>query len=235
VVEAYFPQANRNKIEAFAVIVAADFTLLVAAGEVSSLADLAASCQTAIRVIAVDAGIKHLRAVDFTPTIIVGDLDSATKSDLNWAQQNGTEIIHISSQSESDLAKALTLCHQRAWTNILVNGIEGGRIDHHLGGFAALFEANPSLSIIAELPNSTIRRITAGQHNEMQIQGTFSVFSFGTANVTLQGSEWDLSEENITFSTKGLSNRAAGKLRLELHSGDPVFILTNKTKNDWLK
>ena len=201
--------------------------LLIAAGETSGAERFQSTLASATHIIAVDGGLRHLRALDKAPTLVVGDLDSAKEEDLQWAKENGAEILRLPSQSESDLAKALNLCHQRGWSDILVEGIEGGRHDHLLGGLAALTNAHPSLNIRANLPSTKLTRFVTGFSDIITLSGTFSLFSFGTSNVTLLGSEWELNNDDVTFSTRGLSNMGNGEAELTIHSGDPLFLLIN--------
>ncbi len=201
--------------------------LLIAAGETSSAERFEGSLASATHIIAVDGGLRHLRAFGKAPTLVVGDLDSVKEEDLKWATENGAEIVHLPQQSESDLAKALNLCHQREWNDILVDGIEGGRHDHLLGGLAALASAHPSLNIRANLPSTKLTRFVTGFSDNITLSGTFSMFSFGTTNVTLLGPEWELNNDEVTFSTRGLSNLGNGESKLTIHSGDPLFLLIN--------
>lgn len=202
-------------------------TLLIAAGETCGEERFQNSLNSATHIIAVDGGVRHLRALDKAPTLVVGDFDSANEEDLQWATENGAEIVHLSSQAESDLSKALNLCHQRGWNDILVDGIEGGRHDHLLGGLAALAGAHPSLNIRANLPSTKLTRLVTGFSDNITLSGTFSVFSFGTSIVTLLGPEWELNNDAVTFSTRGLSNLGNGEAELTIHSGDPLFLLIN--------
>ena len=204
-----------------------DVTLLIAAGEIDD-ATIKISCETATRVIAVDGGVKHLRRLDITPDIVVGDLDSASESDVVWGRENGSEIIHLKEQDSSDLAKALKLCTERQWLQVQIAGIGGGRMDHQLGCLASISDAPIDLDIKAELVDTTLTRINANQHHEQNFSGTFSLFSFGQSIVTLTGAEWNLKNENVTFSTKGLSNQSDGTIHIKVHSGDSLILLTNK-------
>jgi thiamine pyrophosphokinase len=205
-----------------------DVTLLIAAGEVGDETTLATSCQDATRVIAVDGGVRHLRRLNITPDVIVGDLDSASESDLEWGQENGSEIIHLKEQETSDLAKALNLCNERQWSHIRITGIEGGRMDHQLGGLASISDASIDLNIKAELSNTILTRLTTNQHFQQEFSGTFSLFSFGQSVVTLTGADWNLENDIVTFSTKGLSNQSDGPISIKIHSGDSLILLCNK-------
>jgi thiamine pyrophosphokinase len=203
-------------------------TLLIAAGDIGDDTTLATSCQVATRVIAVDGGVRHLRHLNIAPDVIVGDLDSASESDLEWGQENGSEIIHLKEQDTSDLAKALNLCNERQWSHIQITGIEGGRMDHQLGSLASISDASFDLNIKAELSNTTLTRITTNQHFQQEFSGTFSLFSFGQSVVTLTGADWNLENDIVTFSTKGLSNQSDGPISIKIHSGDSLILLCNK-------
>lgn len=203
-------------------------TLLIAAGDIGDGTTLATSCQVATRVIAVDGGVRHLRHLNIAPDVIVGDLDSASESDLEWGRENGSEIIHLKEQETSDLTKALNLCNERQWSHIQITGIEGGRMDHQLGSLASISDASIDLNIKAELSNTTLTRLTTNQHFQQEFSGIFSIFSFGESVVTLTGADWNLENDIVTFSTKGLSNQSNGRISIKIHSGDSVILLCNK-------
>ncbi len=205
-----------------------DVTLLIAAGDIGDDTALATSCKVASRVIAVDGGVRHLRHLNIIPDVIVGDLDSASDSDLDWGQENGAEIIHLKDQDTSDLAKALNLCNERQWSHIQIIGIEGGRMDHQLGSLASISDASINLNIKSELSKTTLTRLTSKQHFQQEFSGTFSLFSFGESVVTLTGAQWNLENEIVTFSTQGLSNQSDGAISIKIHSGDSVILLCNK-------
>ncbi len=205
-----------------------DVTLLIAAGQISDVAVLTTACEAATRVIAVDGGVQHLRHLNIAPNIIIGDLDSASDSDLVWGQENGSEIIRLKEQDSSDLAKALNLCNERQWPHIQIIGIEGGRLDHQLGSLASISDAPNDLNIKAELSDTTLIRLTANQNHKQKFSGIFSLFSFGQSVVTLTGAEWNLENDIVTFSTKGLSNQCDDIINIVVHSGDSLILLTNK-------
>lgn len=204
-------------------------TLLVAAGAAPSKLTLKALSQAASRVIAVDGGLSHLRSINRFPDMVVGDLDSVDADDLDWAKGGGAEVVHLSGQEESDLAKALFLCSENSWGEVHVTGIEGGRLDHQLGSFAALVNAPSDLSVQATLVDGSIARITVEETRIFDYSGLFSLFSPTPATVSLTGAEWELSEELVEFSTRGLSNRATGKLSATVHSGAPILLLFNES------
>ncbi len=204
-----------------------DVTLLIAAGEVGDNSTIKTACKTASRVIAVDGGVKHLRQLNISPNIIVGDLDSATDDDIEWAQNEGAETLRLDGQSESDLAKALDLCAQRGWTKVVVIGVEGGRPDHQVAVFAALSDADSSLEIKTHLNRTLVFRFVEGFDGTFSSIETFSLFSLTDVIISLRDCQWELDNEKLRLSTRGLSNKAAGDVRLNVHHGGPVFVFVN--------
>ena len=219
--------SKQDKSEPLQQIMDGGRALLIAAGKLSNLPGFYQDLASTHHIIAVDGGLRLLRDLNLPPTIVVGDLDSATEAELEWASENNAEIVLITTQSESDLDKALNLCHQRELNDVIVDGIEGGRHDHFIGVLAALADGHPSLNICANLPSTKLSRFVVGFSGKIKINGTFSVFSFGKSKVTLSGSEWELNNDNVTFSTSGLSNLCNEEAELTIHSGDPVFLLIN--------
>ena len=44
-------------------------------------------------IIAADGGLQHIRKMEMTPDVVIGDLDSVTNADLEWLKANSVEII----------------------------------------------------------------------------------------------------------------------------------------------
>ena len=202
-------------------------SLLVAAGLTLSSDTLTQLCENAERVIAVDGGLKQLRSIDCNPQYLIGDLDSCNQDDLTWATENGAQIFQIDNQENTDLTKAISFCENEGWLDLHIVGIEGGRIDHFLGGAAAMHSASKSLKIGASFSTCELVRLANLETQVFPFYGTFSVFCFGNSIISLTGSNWELENEMIDFTTRGISNQATGWVELTLHEGDPIFILFN--------
>lgn len=201
--------------------------LLVAAGEILDDGSLENYLIDVGTVIAIDGGLAHLRAVGHSPDLVLGDLDSVSESDLEWAREAGAEVISIASQEESDLAKGFEYCSQIGLNLIDVIGIEGGRTDHQFATYAALADADSFLSITVHLENATVHRLAAGGSAQFGPEGEFSIFALRRAQVTLTGAKYELSKEWLELDTRGLSNFSSGQVTIELHDGGPVLLFLN--------
>ena len=58
--------------------------------------------------IAADGGLRHLRRLDLKPHLLIGDLDSVTGQDVQWASANGAEVRRYPREKdETDLELAI--------------------------------------------------------------------------------------------------------------------------------
>jgi thiamine pyrophosphokinase len=206
--------------------------LLVAAGEILGQGSLEKLLSDVGTVIAIDGGLAHLRTVDHSPDLVVGDLDSVSKNDLEWARAAGAEVISMAGQEESDLAKGFEYCSQKGLNLIDVIGIEGGRLAHQFATYAALAEADSSLAITVHLQNATVHRLVVGGSatggsTQIEPEGEFSIFALQRAQVTISGAKYELAEEWLELDTRGLSNFSNGLVTIEVHSGGPVLLFLN--------
>jgi thiamine pyrophosphokinase len=90
-------------------------------------------------IIAVDGGYRHVRRLGLTPTMLIGDLDSVTPSELREAEEAGTRIIRYpveKDQTDFELALEETLSIEPG--QVFIHAGVGGRLDHTLTNLAVL-------------------------------------------------------------------------------------------------
>ena len=96
--------------------------------------------------IAVDGGLHHLKKLGKVPDLLIGDLDSVSESELQWADVKGTEIRPYKiEKDETDLELALLAAVEKGFDEILLIAALGGRLDQTL--------ANLFLLTLPELEN----------------------------------------------------------------------------------
>lgn len=94
--------------------------------------------------IAADGGLRHLRAIDRAPHVLIGDLDSVSAEEVAWAEAHGTRVLRYPPEKDdTDLELALALARADGYKTVRIIGALGGRVDHMLGNLALL--ANPAL------------------------------------------------------------------------------------------
>ena len=96
-------------------------------------------------VIYCDSGLRHREALGRTPDLIVGDFDSHEDPQLP------VETLRLPEEKDdTDTVYAARVALDRGFTDFLLLGVLGGRIDHSLGNLALLTNCNSK----APMPSS---------------------------------------------------------------------------------
>ena len=182
-------------------------TLVVANGEWPNEDLMQTLIENSEFVIALDGASDRFDAWD----VVVGDMDSVEDSSRFEADKN---------QENSDLAKALLKYDVDA-----VVGIGGGRLDHLLGAFTALFETESDAILYFE-GGRACRVGILGLEIELESGTSCSLMALGkVANVSIKGTEFELENQDLFTGTRGIGNKAISNEILISHDGgDLLFI-----------
>lgn len=86
--------------------------------------------RTAKQIICCDGGANKLLLNGFTPSVIIGDIDSISKENK---QKFKEKIIKINDQETNDLTKAVNWCVENNIDSVVIIGATGNREDHTIG------------------------------------------------------------------------------------------------------
>ena len=185
----------------------ADMVLVVANGDWGDGSLVNTLQETADFTIALDGAADRFESWD----VVVGDLDSISKPVNFEADTN---------QENTDLAKALLKYEVDA-----VVGISGGRLDHQIASFTALFETDSDA--ILYFDNWRACRVgSSGLEIELEMNSICSIMPFGEVKgVSISGVEFELEKEDVSSGTKGVGNKVTENLvKVSHQSGDLLFI-----------
>ena len=152
-----------------------------------------------------DSGLKHLSALGVRPGLIVGDFDSHDNPHLDVET-----IVLPRVKDDTDTVFAVKEALKRGYTDFLLLGAAGERLDHTLG----------NVSILLYLDSLGKRGMLVDDYSEMEIvsskpariDGSFAFFSLlnitGTASgITIRGAKYPLDGAEITCEYQyGISN-----------------------------
>ena len=182
-------------------------------------------------VIAADSGLGLAAALAVHVDLVVGDLDSVDRSQLDAAIKDGVAVEeHPTNKDATDLDLALQAAVDRGATRIVLAGGGAGRLDHLLGiamlltdvrwaGSAIEWHSGSSITHVARdvltldaLPDDLVSLIPVSDE----------------AVVSITGTRWLL--ESIPLSrgtTHGISNEAlGGSVEIEVHQGVVLAVIT---------
>jgi len=156
----------------------------------------------------VDGGADKARDAGYEVHEVIGDVDS-----VDTEYWDGS-IREISDSDSSDLSKALSFVIERGVEEIDVLGIEGGSFGHQLGAIGSMAES-PGGSMVRFHHESGVTHRFHPSMDCMEViiedGGIFSVFALTSCNrVSISGSKWEIKDEALEFSTRGLSNQGKG-------------------------
>lgn len=191
--------------------------LILLNGELRDLKPVRAAARRADVVICADGGSRHAAALRLTPDFIVGDMDSLPRPLARF--WSGITFVNDSDQSRSDLDKALDLARRLGVKRALIAAARGGGLDHELVNFAALEEGARGLEL-AVIGGGVARLLGPGRHRLPLKRGArFSLLAAPRARVSLVGACYTLKNEVLRRGSRGLGNRAEGKVVLTVREG----------------
>lgn len=156
-------------------------------------------------VIYCDSGLRHREALGAEPSLIVGDFDSHENPNLPVET-----IVLPRAKDDTDTVYAAREAVKRGFTEFLLVGVIGARLDHSIG----------NVSILLKLDSLGKKATIVDDYSEMEIvskekaviDGAVSYFSLlavdGTARgITITGAKFPLSNAEITPEYQyGVSN-----------------------------
>ena len=163
-------------------------------------------------VIACDGAIHQCYDRGIKVDVLIGDLDSINKNKLLEENCFEGSTIHITEQEDNDLMKAINYAIDQQFDKIVITGIFGGNQAHQFANLLAVGITMQSLTVIHG--GGIIKNVNKYYpiSHSIEIGSRFSVFSINnTTGVTINGSKWDLSNVNLTPSTRGLNNIATSE------------------------
>ena len=184
-------------------------------------------CDRIDMIICADSGLDHAMELGLSPTMIIGDFDSATSGNVDVTVANGAEIVRLPIDKDmTDTEAALTLAVERGASDIIVAWGGGDRFDHVLGVVAAL--AAPVLASLNTLELIVEHDVVTILHGPRTLRfdptpgTTVSLIPVaGSAlGVSSTGLRWNLTDETLNaHAARGVSNIAIGAVELSLIGG----------------
>ncbi len=183
--------------------------------------------------IAADGGLTHLQTLGLAPQLLIGDLDSVSADQVEWAKANGSQIERYPvAKNETDLELALRAALKLGCDEIVIVAGLGGRLDQTLG--------NLSLLQMEELRSCAVRfedgreevfliRDTAEIHGQPgDVVSLLPLWEVVTGVVT-ENLAYPLRDETLyPEKTRGISNvMNTAQARVSINNGELLCIHTH--------
>lgn len=178
-------------------------------------------------VICADKGYFFAKNADITPNLIIGDFDS-----YNGKINEDCDIISLNSEKDdTDTVHSIDVAFEMGYTEFLILGGLGGRVDHTFANISALhYIHNKGGKGILLSKYEKVEFLSKGEYSYNNLNGkTFSIFAFGCKEVTVsyEGVKYPLENYPIQSSVPlGISNIfTSDKSKISIYDGNAIFIL----------
>jgi len=180
-------------------------------------------------VIAADGGLRHCKALEVTPDLLVGDLDSV-REDMRAAWPDLPVEVHRPDKDDLDLELAIDAALSRGATHVLVVGAAGGRLDQTLA--AALVagryaEAGQRVDLLDGEHETYALAAGTSRSWHLPRGTTFSVLALGDpARVDVHGAAFPLRDAALPRGVGlGVSNVARSEVTVGVRVGLALVII----------
>ena len=176
-------------------------------------------------VIAADVGLAEANRLGVRVDLLVGDMDSVGRADLEAFEAAGGEIRHHPEDKDAtDLDLAIGEALGADVQRVVVVGGAGGRLDHLLGNALVLASSRFAALEVDAVFGAARLHVVRGRRELAGVRGELvSLFALGgpARGVRTEGLRWALDEDTLDpGSSLGISNRFLGHRALvEVHAG----------------
>lgn len=190
--------------------------IIFANGELPDLDKARALIHEEDYIICADGGTRHAMALDIKPDLIIGDMDSTEKGQLQKLNDADASIeLFPHDKNETDLELALHRAMELSPKQILIIAALGGRLDQTLANIALLTDIR--LSTFDVRLDDGVEEIFLCR-DQVQIRGNsgdiVSLIPWGGAVSEVQTTnlKWALNKETLyPDKTRGISNEMLGE------------------------
>jgi thiamine pyrophosphokinase len=183
-------------------------------------------------IICADGGTQHALALSVRPNLVIGDMDSAEKGQLQKLKDNGVSIeLFPRDKNETDLELAINSAIEIEPERIVIVAALGGRIDQTLANISLLTDLR--LAMFDIRINDGVEEIFFCR-DQVQVHGgsgdIVSLIPWGVPvrGVQTQGLKWPLNNETLyPDKTRGISNEMIGETAsIKISAGELLVVHT---------
>lgn len=166
---------------------------------------------------------------------VVGDFDSATKSDLDKAQNLGATLVHTPDQEKTDLQKSLDYLITKGHTTANIVWATGNRADHTFNNICTIGWYHQRINAVLLDDFSRIYVIPKIFKKKLNPEEAFSLIPLGkVSGITTRGLVYPLQDGWLsTAHNSGSSNKVAIEGMVEITYRDGILLGIESTDNDY--
>lgn len=176
-------------------------------------------------IVAADGGANILAKTKIKPDIVIGDLDSITKTNQKKFKN---KLIHIKRQDNTDLEKALDYVVKKGYKNISIACYSGDRPDFNFCNYLISLCYLDKINIVFVEKDWKIYPISKSTDFDCKKGAIVSIAGLGSPTISLQGLKYKLTNHKMRNCEIAVSNFAIkNKFRVNLKAGKLLVFIQN--------
>lgn len=163
-------------------------------------------------VVCADGGAVHAQALGLTPTLVLGDFDSAPPGTAEEMERRGIPVRRLPAEKDwTDTEMAVRTALEQGATDLLLLGATGSRLDHTLANLMLLADLPSGVTAAVADSNNLVRLLRPG--SSLVVTGrpgallSLLPLSPVVQGVTITGVKWPLAGAELRWGISlGVSN-----------------------------
>lgn len=200
--------------------------VILSAGPVSDISSLREYLLDDDFIIAADGGWRLAERLDVRPSAIVADFDSSSIPSVS----EDVDVIHLPVRKDcTDTAAAVDYALNKGYTEFLLLGCLGGRLDHQYAAMQLLVQLaqRGCQAVMADGDNCITAVTTSPYIAQPMCDRSLSLFAFGGAvhGLTIHGAAYDLSGYDLQPSDPLCVSNAVQDVPCEITFTDGTLLV----------
>ena len=188
--------------------------------------------------ICADGGANSALKLNLIPDVIIGDMDSIS-NDAKRKFGKTSKIISIKRQNDTDVEKCLKYAVKKGFTEVLLTGVTGNRLDHTICNLGIVLKFFPQVGISLIAEDSYLKPYK-GNIKLKSVRGELiSLYGFDKkTKIQSKGLKYPLNNVSLPFGEKESTSNVATRRDVELKIRNGVIFIIRDVnvmiKNDLL-
>jgi thiamine pyrophosphokinase len=178
--------------------------------------------------ICADGGANSALKLNLIPEIIIGDMDSIS-NDAKRRFGKTSKIISIKRQNDTDVEKCLKYAIKNGFTEVLLTGVTGNRLDHTICNLGIILKYYPQIDISLIAEDSYLKPYKGNVKLKSFKGETISLYGFDNkTKIQSKGLKYPLNNVSLPFGEKESTSNVSTTRNAELKIRNGfIFIVRN--------
>jgi len=175
--------------------------------------------------ICADGGANSALKLNLIPDVIIGDMDSIS-NDAKRKFGKTSKIISIKRQNDTDVEKCLKYAVKKGFTEVLLTGVTGNRLDHTICNLGIVLKFFPQVGISLIAEDSYLKPYK-GNIKLKSVRGELiSLYGFDKkTKIQSKGLKYPLNNVSLPFGEKESTSNVATRRDVELKIRNGVIFI----------